>query len=81
MVLFGAVLLAAWQSSESPRSTSFLAVGVLCVIVMLTLAAAAVLWMFLIVPLLCAVAYVLSTLGDDAFVEPKPERGPEHDVR
>ena len=81
MVLFGSVLLAAWQITDA-RSTSFLAVGVLCVIVMLTLMQQLFSpWMFLIVPILSAAAYLLSHWVTTAFIEPKPEDGPEHDVR
>jgi hypothetical protein len=81
MVLLGAVLLAAWQISD-PRSTSFLAVGVLSVIVMLTLMQQLYSpWMFLIVPVVSAGSYVLSHWVTTAFIEAKPEDGPEHDVR
>jgi hypothetical protein len=81
MVLLGAVLLAAWQITDA-RSTSFLAVGVLCVIVMLTLMQQLYSpWMFLIVPILSAGAFVLSHWVTTAFIEPTPEDGPEHDVR
>ena len=81
MVLLGAALLAAWEISD-PRSTSFLAVGVLSVIVMLTLMQQLYSpWMFLIVPLISAAAYVLSHWVTTAFIEQKPEDGPQHDVR
>src|SRR4051812_38483159 len=81
MVLLGAVLLAAWQITDA-RSTSFLAVGVLAVLVMLTLMQQLFSpWMFLIVPILSALAYMLSHWVTTAFIEPKPEDGPQHDVR
>jgi hypothetical protein len=81
MVLLGGVVLAAWQITD-PRSTSFLAVGVLAVLVMLTLMQQLFSpWMFLIVPILSALAYVLSHWVTTAFIEPKPEDGPQHDVR
>ncbi len=81
MVLLGAVLLAAWQITD-PRSTSFLAVGVLAVLVMLTLMQQLFSpWMFLIVPIISALSYVLSHWVTTAFIEQKPEDGPQHDVR
>jgi hypothetical protein len=80
MVLFGGVLLKAWQISD-PRNTSFLAIGVLCVVVLVTLMAALFsVWMFLLVPLISAGAYSLSQWVTTRFVEPV-ERGPDHDVR
>ena len=81
MVLLGGVLLAAWHVSESPRGTSFLAVGALAVIAMLTAADQASVWTFVAVPLLCALTYLLATWVTTTYVEPQPERGPEHDVR
>jgi hypothetical protein len=81
MVLLGGVLLAAWHVSESPRGTSFLAVGALAVIAMLTSADQASVWTFVAVPLLCALTYLLATWVTTTYVEPQPERGPEHDVR
>jgi hypothetical protein len=81
MVLLGSAILAAWSITE-PRSTSFLAVGVLCVIVLLTLMQQLFSpWMFLIVPLISAGGYVLSHWVTTAFIEPEPEDGPQHDVR
>ena len=81
MVLLGGVLLAAWGITD-PRSTSFLAVGILCVIVLLTLIQQLFSpWMFLAVPFLSALSYSLSQWVTTTFVEPTPEKGPEHDVR
>ena len=81
MVLLGGVLLAAWRVSESPRGTSFLAVGALAVIAMLTAADQTAVWTFVAVPVLCALTYLLATWVTTTYVEPQPERGPEHDVR
>ena len=80
MVLLGGVLLAAWRVSESPRGTSFLAVGALAVIAMLTAADQTAVWTFVAVPVLCALTYLLATWVTTTYVEPQPERGPEHDV-
>jgi hypothetical protein len=81
MVLLGGVLLAAWRVSESPRGTSFLAVGALAVVAMLTAADQTSVWTFVAVPVLCALTYLLATWVTTTYVEPQPERGPEHDVR
>jgi pheromone shutdown protein TraB len=81
MVLLGGVLLAAWQVSESPRGTSFLAVGALAVVLMLTSADQASVWTFVTVPVLAALTYLLATWVTTTYVEPQPERGPGHDVR
>lgn len=81
MVLLGAVVLAALGVSES-GSTSFLAVGVLCVVVLLVLADRLfTAWMFVVIPLVTAGAYVLAHWVTTTFVEPRPEKGPEVDVR
>ena len=81
MVLLGGVVLAVLGLPDS-RSTSFLAIGVLCVVVLLAptdrLFSA---WMFLLVPLVAAAAYVLAHRVTTTFVEPGPEKGPEVDVR
>lgn len=81
MVLLGGVVLAVLGLPES-RSTSFLAVGVLAVVLLLSptdrLYSA---WMLLVVPVLGAAAYVLAHWVTTAFVEPRPEKGPEIDVR
>jgi hypothetical protein len=81
MVLLGAVLLAALRLPDA-RATSFLGVGVLTVVVMLTLMDQLFSpWMFLVVPVVGAAAYVLAHGVATAFIEPGPEPGPEHDVR
>ncbi len=81
MVLLGGLLLALLHVPE-PRSTSFLGVGVLAVVVLVTLIQQLFSgWMFLVVPVLGAASYALAHRITTAFVEPVPERGPEHDVR
>jgi uncharacterized membrane protein YhaH (DUF805 family) len=81
MVLLGGFVLAAWRFSDA-RATSALGVGVLCVLMMVAamqeLFSA---WMFLVVPLVCAVSFLLAHWVTTAFVEQQPEKGPEHDVR
>jgi hypothetical protein len=81
MALFGGVLLALWKVSENPRATSVLAIGVLCVVVMVTLLEELFSgWMFVVVPLLSVLAYLLAHWVTTRYVE-LPERGPEHDIR
>jgi len=81
MVLAGALGLALLAVAE-PRSTSFLAVGVLCVVALVTLMEQLFSpWMFLVVPLLTGLCFLLAHWVSTTFVEPPPERGPEHDVR
>jgi hypothetical protein len=81
MVFLGGVVLAVLGLPES-RSTSFLAVGVLAVVMLLTPTDALFSsWMRLVVPVLGAAAYVLAYWVTSAFVEPRPEKGPEVDVR
>jgi hypothetical protein len=80
MVLLGGVLLALWDVSE-PRSTSFLGVGVLAVVVLIaSLRDLDSVWMFLAVPLVCALSFLLAQWVTTAFVE-LPEKGPQHDIR
>jgi len=80
MVLLGGVLLALWDVSE-PRSTSFLGVGVLAVVVLIaSLRDLDSVWMFLVVPLVCALSFLLARWVTTAFVE-LPEKGPQHDIR
>jgi hypothetical protein len=70
------------QHVPEPRATSVLGVGVLCVVALLVLFDALTSpWMFLVVPLVCGAGFVLAHRVTTAFVEPRPERGPEHDVR
>ena len=78
MVLLGLVLLKAWKVTD-PGSTSFLAVGVVTVVVLLVLLDVVYSpWMFLVVPLVGAAAYALShwvttRFGDESGYRP-PER-------
>ena len=81
MVLFGGLVLALLHLSDA-KATSFLAVGVLLVVVLLTPQDALFSpWMFLVVPLVSAAAFVLAHWVTATFVEPRPEKGPAHDVR
>ena len=81
MGLLGGFVLAAWKFSD-PRATSALGVGLLCVLMMVALMQQLFsAWMFLVVPLVCAVSFLLAHWVTTAFVEPQPEKGPEHDVR
>jgi hypothetical protein len=80
MALVGALLLS-WLRVTDARGTSSLGVGVLCVVVLVTLLQAVFSpWMFVVVPVLGAVAYGLSHWVTTRFVDPV-ERGPGPDVR
>ena len=81
MVLLGAACLRLLGIGEA-GGTSFLAVGVVVVVCLLALQGvlqSAV--MALVLPVLCVLAYLLAHLVTTAFVEPRPEKGPQHDVR
>ena len=81
MILLGALLLKAWKVSD-PGSTSFLAVGVVAVIVLVTLIEVIFsAWMFLLVPIISAGSYVLSQWVTTRFVDEAREGPPPHDVR
>jgi hypothetical protein len=81
MVALGAALLSLWGVAEA-RGTSVLAVGVLCVVVLLTLIQELFSsWMFLALPVLGAPSYLLAHWVTTTFVEATPEDGPQHDVR
>ena len=80
MVALGSALLSLWGVAES-RGTSVLAVGVLCVVVLLTLSRLFSSWMFLALPVLGAPSYLLAHWVTTTFVEATPEDGPQHDVR
>jgi hypothetical protein len=81
MVLLGGLVLTLLHLKDA-RATSFLAVGVLFVVVLLTPQDALFsAWMFLVVPLVSAAAFVLAHWVTATFVEPQPEKGPAHDVR
>ena len=75
MVLLGTGLLRAWKVADA-GSTSFLAVGVVTVVVLLVLLDLVFsAWMFLVVPLLAAAAYALAhwvttRFGDEASGSP-----------
>jgi len=80
MVLLGGLLLTLFKVSDA-RSTSFLAVGVTTVVVLVTLMEELFSpWMFLIVPVISAASFSLARWVTTRFVEPA-ERGPTHDVR
>lgn len=81
MVLLGGLVLALMHLNDA-KATSFLAVGVLFVAVLLTPQDALFSpWMFLVVPLVSGGAFVLAHWVTATFVEPQPEKGPAHDVR
>ena len=81
IVLLGGLVLAMLHLNDA-KATSFLAVGVLFVVVLLTPQDALFsVWMFLVVPLVSAAAFVLAHWVTATFVEPQPEKGPAHDVR
>jgi len=68
-VLLGTILLKAWRLSD-PGSTSFLGVGLAAVFVLLfLLAQLESLWMFLVIPLLSVLTFVLSVWITETFVE------------
>jgi hypothetical protein len=83
MILAGGALLAAWDVADS-RSTSALGVGIVCVLILLLLIQNLFDgWMFLIVPVVSAVAYaaahwVTTSLVDEKELAPDTE---QHDVR
>ncbi len=80
MIVFGALLLRLFKVPD-PRSTSFLAVGVTVVVVLVTLMQALFSsWMFLVVPVISAVAYSLAHWVTTRYVE-LPDDGPQHDIR
>jgi len=80
MTLLGGVMLKFAKVSD-PGSTSFLAVALLGVIALLALTDVIFsVWMFLLVPILCAPAYALSHWVTTRFVE-EPERPESHDLR
>lgn len=81
MVLLGGLVLTLLHLSDA-KATSFLAVGVMFVVVLLTPQDALFSpWMFLVVPLVSGAAFVLAHWVTATFVEPRPEKGPAHDVR
>jgi hypothetical protein len=80
MMLGGALVLKLLGVSD-PRGTSFLAVGLMCVVVLVTLMEDLFsVWMFVAVPLICAVSYAVAHWVTTQFVEPVDDR-PHVDVR
>ena len=80
MAVLGGVLLAALRVTD-PRSTSCLAVGVVCVVVLVALLDVIFSgWMFAVVPLVTGAAYAASHWLTTRFTEPL-ERAPGPDVR
>jgi len=80
MVLIGSVLLA-WLRVSDARGTSFLGVGITCVVAMVALLETLFsTWMFVVVPLVSAAAFLLAEWVTTRFVE-QPDRGPGVDVR
>ncbi len=81
MVVAGALVLTLWRLPE-PRATSVLGVGVLFVLMLLVLQDQLLSpWMFLVVPVVTALGFLLGHWVTTAFVEKVPEKGPQHDVR
>ena len=80
MMLGGALVLKLLGVSD-PRGTSFLAIGLMCVVVLVTLMEDLFsVWMFVAVPLISAVSYALAHWVTTQFVETTDER-PHVDVR
>jgi hypothetical protein len=80
MVLGGGILLGALKVSD-PRGTSFLAVGLMSVVVLVTLMEELFsAWMFVAIPLICAVSYAVAHWVTTRFVETADDR-PHVDVR
>ena len=80
MVIGGAVMLKLLGVSD-PRGTSFLAVGLMSVIVLVTLMENLFsAWMFVAIPLVCAVSFAVAHWVTTRFVETVDER-PHVDVR
>jgi len=83
MILSGGMLLAAWDVSD-PKSTSALGVGIVCVVVLLLLMEDLLdAWMFVVVPVVSALAYAAAHWVTTALVEESDlDRSPEsHDIR
>jgi hypothetical protein len=80
MMLAGALVLKLLGVSD-PRGTSFLAIGLMCVVVLVTLMEDLFsVWMFVAVPLISAVSYALAHWVTTQFVEVTDDR-PHVDVR
>ena len=73
-VLLGAILLKAWRLSD-PASTSFLGVGLAAVFVLLfLLSSLESVWMFLVIPVLTVLTFVLSWWVTETFAETSRRR-------
>jgi hypothetical protein len=69
-VMFGAVLLRAWKIAD-PMNTSFLSVGLVAVITMLFLLGSIdQWWMVIVIPVISALAYLLSWWVTRTFIDP-----------
>jgi hypothetical protein len=80
MMLGGALVLKVLGVSD-PRGTSFLAIGLMCVVVLVTLMEDLFsAWMFVAVPLICAASYAIAHWVTTQFVEAADDR-PHVDVR
>jgi hypothetical protein len=80
MMLGGALVLKLLGVSD-PRGTSFLAIGLMCVVVLVTLMEDLFsAWMFIAVPLICAASYAVAHWVTTQFVEAADDR-PHVDVR
>lgn len=81
MVLLGSLALKAWQVSD-PGSTSFLAVAVVAVVVLVALLDLVFsLWIFVLVPIIGAASYALSHWVTTRFADESTKDSPHHDVR
>jgi hypothetical protein len=80
MVLAGTLVLKALSVTEA-SSTSFLGVGLMTVVVLVTLMEELFsAWMFLAVPLICALAFAVAQWVSTRFVETE-DAGPGVDIR
>ena len=80
MMLGGALVLKLLGVSDA-RGTSFLAIGLMCVVVLVTLMEDLFsAWMFIAVPLICAASYAVAHWVTTQFVEAADDR-PHVDVR
>ena len=81
LMMLGGALLLKLLGVADPRGTSFLAVGLMCVVVLVTLMEDLFsAWMFVAVPLICAASYALARWVTTQFVETTDDR-PHVDVR
>ncbi len=81
MVIAGAVLLKLLGVSEH-RGTSFLGTGLMCVVALVALMEQLFsVWMFVVVPLICAVTYLIAQWVTTRLVEIDTDDRPHVDVR